>query len=281
MSFSIIAETERGESLTITDREEWFVEYSGFDQPDASLLTTPQYNTSGELFQASQLQARNIVLTFYLFKDIAQNRRLLYQYFKSGQYIKLSYISDNLDVFIEGYVESVNANQFENPNESKQVVQVSIMAFKPELIGTQIIKAEMSDGRIDFNNQSDVPAPFLLIFEALDQEAETEIINPMAYIFSDYEGMVGEIGVEYDIQGANQVYINTGMQALTSPYSPTNKFIDWRVGGIAMGSLLYERSEGSTWVFLPIGSGHIEVYAGASESNLKATLQYQQLYLGV
>ncbi len=120
----IICENELGNSIDFSSEKQYtLTNVIGLNPPDANIVTYSIPSMDGEIYRTSKLQTRNIVLTFALKAPIEENRLNVYRVFRSKHYIKVSLKTATLNVFTEGFVESVTCNNFSN----KQTVQVSIL----------------------------------------------------------------------------------------------------------------------------------------------------------
>ena len=119
------------EYLELTGLDGVMTQYTGLSPSAAVVYTANIASQNGSVFQSSRLNTRNIVLTFTLLSNIEDNRRIIYKYFSTGEKVTLYYYGTR-DVWIDGYVETMNVNQFaETPH--KQVIQVSILCPDPLL----------------------------------------------------------------------------------------------------------------------------------------------------
>ena len=117
-------------TVELTGIDGVMVQYSGLNPPASVLYTTDLSGLNGASFQSSRLGKRNIVLTFHLLWNIEYNRQFLYQYFITGEPVRLTYIGSR-KVWIDGFVETVTCNQF--AESRKQVIQVSLLCPDPVL----------------------------------------------------------------------------------------------------------------------------------------------------
>ena len=158
--FTMVAENQDGDALILTDQTKWICEYSGLNPPKAALYSSAMAGMNGAKYVGSRLNTRNIVLTFTLLRDIPTSRNKLYEFFRTGEYVKLVYAGTK-HCWIDGYVETIQADQFkETPH--KQVLQVSILCYEPELKDTEetIIAVADFTGDEVFNYGGDIPTGF-------------------------------------------------------------------------------------------------------------------------
>lgn len=108
----------------------------GLGPVKANISSTPFATGRGSLFQGASVETRNIVLNLGLNPNWADQtmsslRKLLYQYFMTGTWVKLRFLSDDMpDVYINGVSESFEPAIFSQDPE----MQVSLLCTKPDFI---------------------------------------------------------------------------------------------------------------------------------------------------
>lgn len=125
----IVAENERGAkwNLSTDNREVQLIKVTGLTPPVATIFTYSLPTSDGDKFNRSRTEKRNIVLTFVPGPSPENGRMKIYSIFKPKKYIKLYFTTKKRDVYVEGYVESIGGDLFENP----QKMQVSIICPYP------------------------------------------------------------------------------------------------------------------------------------------------------
>lgn len=131
--YQIVIQNSRGDKLDITDGRNYETTASGLSPVSANIVTTTVAGMDGARFASSKRQKRNIVLMIYPMRDIEANRLLLYRYICTKKWIRTFIKNGTRDVYIDGYVESFEADLF----DKTQVAQVSIICPKPEFIDIQ------------------------------------------------------------------------------------------------------------------------------------------------
>ena len=109
-----------GGPYTITD-------ISGLSPADATINTNTTALLDGGTFNSSKVNMRQILLNFVIEEEAESNRLEVYNVIRPKKSISVYYQSELTDVFINGYVESVNVGHF----EAKQSVTVSILCPFP------------------------------------------------------------------------------------------------------------------------------------------------------
>lgn len=126
--FNLIVQNERGDSLALTHSEAYeVVKIDGLNPPPANINTTATAGGDGSSYNSASLSNRNLVIYLYINRDVENNRQRLYRYFRIKKKCRLYYSNANRDVYIDGYVESVEPAIF----EQKQSVQISVICEKP------------------------------------------------------------------------------------------------------------------------------------------------------
>lgn len=145
---------------------------AGAEPPTATINRNKIAVADGTRYNSATVNERNLVLTVYFKRDIAAARQNLYRYAAAKSRVKVYYTADDLDLFIEGYVEAIECD----PWEQNQFAQISIICPQPYWL-------ELSE---TFTNASNVDALFEFPFSIdaagvelsrLDVSTEAEIVN--------------------------------------------------------------------------------------------------------
>lgn len=136
-----IENTKRNEiELTQNESNYQVIDIEGLDPPKAQLYTNALASMDGEKFKSSKLDMRNLVLTVKINGDVETNRINLYKYFGAGKWCKVFYKNGTRDVFIEGYVETIECPLF----TINQQMQISIVCPTPYFKSVDIIYTDIS-----------------------------------------------------------------------------------------------------------------------------------------
>lgn len=120
----ILCENENGNSIDFSDESKYVItNIDGLNPPASDIIINPIPNMDGGMFAHSRMQTRNIVITFRVKRPTERNRMDAYRVFRSKRYIKVSVQTAALNVYTEGYVESIECNNF----TLGQTIQVSII----------------------------------------------------------------------------------------------------------------------------------------------------------
>lgn len=123
----ITLENARKQQILITNEVKFTLDkVTGLNPPTASIYTTENIG-DGNQFQHQRTGERNVVINMYINGDVEKNRLELYNYVQTGQYIKIYIDTDSRNVWIEGYVETCEIDQFQR----NTTCQISIICPEP------------------------------------------------------------------------------------------------------------------------------------------------------
>lgn len=175
-------ENARGEVLNLSDDARYIPMLTGTGPPDATINRAKASTADGTQFNSATVGERNLLLTVYLQRDIAQARLNLYRWLATKQPIRVYYTADGLDVYADGYIETVEAN----PWERSPFMAVSIICPLP-------FWRAMADTYTDASN---VEALFELPFETDDTGIELSTVSTETSTVINNTGTV-EAGVTF------------------------------------------------------------------------------------
>ena len=176
----------------------------GLNPPKAQINTTTIVGLDGAVFNSSKLETRNIVLTIKINGDVETNRLNLYRYFRTKEWCKFYYSNESVDVFIEGYVETVECDLFSN----SETAQISIICPYPYFKSVEQIIDDISNTialfTFPFSIDYDDPIPFSNFILA----GEVNVFNSTATetgveIQIDISASVNEIEIQNTVTGDN------------------------------------------------------------------------------
>lgn len=124
---TIKIENAWGDILNLSNDPRYRATVSGTAPPGATINVSKVALNDGARFNSSTRNVRNLILTVYIVSDIGKARLNLYRYIISGGYIRVYYKTDNLDVWIDGRVESIECDEW----SLGQHMQVSIICPSP------------------------------------------------------------------------------------------------------------------------------------------------------
>lgn len=283
--FSLILENKNGDQLqfgmgspfTITDIQ-------GLNPPDATINTSQIALIDGSKYNSAKVNPRQINLAFAIEYSAPYNRIQMYKVLKSKQWIRLKYKGDQRDVYIDGYIQSIDIAYF----EMKQIVTVSILCPAPFFKEAQIIVNELkniisafhfpfastassqlimgyysNDAGITIENEGDVECGLIIELYARSAVSNPKIFN---YITQDF------IGVNYEMEAADLITIDTrkGEKTVTL----LRDGVETNIFNYVMknSTWLQLEAQGSTFVY--------EVESGIL-GDLLVTFKHSNLYEGV
>ena len=283
--FSIILENKNGDQLqfgmgspfTITDIQ-------GLNPPDATINTSQIALIDGSKYNSAKVNPRQINLAFAIEYSAAYNRIQMYKVLKSKQWIRLMYIGDQRDVYIDGYIQSIDIAYF----EMKQIVTVSILCPAPFFKEAQIIVNELkniisafhfpfsstaspqlvmgyysNDAGITIENEGDLECGLIIELYARSAVTNPKIFN---YITQDF------IGVNYEMETGDLITIDTRKGEKTATLLRDG--VETNIFNYVMknSTWLQLEAHGSTFVY--------EVTSGVL-GDLLVTFKHSNLYEGV
>lgn len=283
--FSIILENKNGDQLqfgmgspfTITDIQ-------GLNPPDATINTSQIALIDGSKYNSAKVNPRQINLAFAIEYSAAYNRIQMYKVLKAKQWIRLYYTGDQRDVYIDGYIQSIDIAYF----EMKQIVTVSILCPAPFFKEAQIIVNELkniisafhfpfsstaspqlvmgyysNDAGITIENTGDMECGLIIELYARSAVTNPKIFN---YITHDF------IGVNYEMETADLITIDTRKGEKTATLLRDG--VETNIFNYVMknSTWLQLEAHGSTFVY--------EVTSGVL-GDLLVTFKHSNLYEGV
>lgn len=159
-------ENTRGEVLNLSADPRYAPVLTGAGPPAATINRAKVAVSDGTMYNSATVDERNLLLTVYLQRDIGRARRNLYRWLASKQYIKVYYQEEELDLYVEGYIETVDVN----PWELDQRVAASIICPMPH----------WRDVAETYTNASNVQAIFELPFETGQDGVELSTVDILA-----------------------------------------------------------------------------------------------------
>lgn len=263
--------------FTITDID-------GLNPPDATINTSQIAMLDGEKFNSAKVNMRTIDIAFAIERNAEPNRIVVYRCLKPKGQVNIHYVSELRDVYINGYVKSINVGYF----DQKQIVSVSVLCPFPYWQQAQAVVNELSQiigmfhfpfastaepqivfgyidnlSSVDVENAGDLETG--LIFELY---ARAQVSNPKIYDYMTQEF----IGVNFTMQPADLVTINT---------NAGQKSVKLLRDGVTT-NIFNTLMKNSTWLQLPANGGTYTFMVGSGiATDLNVTIRHNTLYEGV
>ena len=266
----------------------------GLNQPPATLNMNHIVGMDGARHNSGYLNTRNLVVTFMLRGDQEESRQELYRYFRTNDLCRFFFQNRNRNVFLDGYVETVECDMFQRQEEA----QVSIICPDPFLkdVEETVVELQNSRGEFTFPFAIDQDDPVKL--GSTEDNRTTDVINDALTetpfeieitareVLSSFSGfyiqnqLTGEkIGFSgwptalETFDPGDVIYINT------DPEHPTMK--------IRRGTQVFNRIPnmypGGTFFQLHPGSNvfGVKTYPSGDADKVNIELKFRKLYRGV
>lgn len=274
-------------SMTVGDRGVPFAlaGIQGLTPADATINMTGVALNDGARFDSSKVGIRTINIAIAITAQAPQNRQKLYKVFVPGKKVKLEYVSEDLDVWTEGYVSSAPVPLMDN----KQIMTAEILCMDPYLRSAQTIIDRMNSiinaFHFPFAITADDPIP-LGYQQGLTNTVVTNngaaatgfiirlhvstngVRNPKIFNY-----ITGEFfGVNYNLQVGDTVEINT--TAGNKTVTLTRDAVETNIFNYIM--------QGSTWLQLEQGENVFTYELGGGDpEDLTVEFEHYDTYTGV
>lgn len=285
-------ETEKVVELTQKESNYQVVSVAGLNPPNAQITTSVIAGHDGSRFISSKLEERNVVITLQINGDVERNRLFLYRYFKSKRWCKIYYSNESRNVYIEGYVETVETDLF----EQNQQMQISIICPDPYFKDIQEIVTDISKSMARFEFPFAFGCDFLHMPTITDSAIEfSDIFNSrVCDIYNDGESDIGVIititardtvinpilynmdtreyfGLKLTLEAGDKIVINTNQG---------EKSVTLERDGIITNQI-NNMTQGSSWFLLTVGSNMFTYDADEGEELLHIYFTHHTRYEAV
>lgn len=285
--YSFILENSKGDQLTFNQIGGAFkiTEIEGLNPPDANINTSKIALADGEFFDSAKAKMRTIRLAFSIEKDASANRIKIFNVLKTKQSIRAYFSNEYKNVYIDGYIESINIGYF----DMKQICTVAILCPKPYWNGAQTIIDGLSQVVSTFRFPfASLETPEEIIFGYLDPYASVEIANDGdiatgIVITLQARSAVGNPKIIDYITG-EYIQLNFSMQAgdlITIDTRAGAKTIKLLRNGVE-SNIFNSLARGSTWLQLDFnGSVYTYEVGIGNASDLLVNINHINVYEGV
>lgn len=285
--FTLKIENAKGAVLELTNNEENYqvADISGLNPPNANINISNYANGDGSSFNSSRIPNREIVITIYINGDVEKNRLKLYKYFRNKEWCKIYFKSESRDVFIEGYVQTLEAPQF----TQKQVAQISILCPSPYFKDVDTIVQSISKVLKLFTFPFSINVNEPIAFSSLELERVTNVINDSEsetglIINATFMGTVNKLEIRNVDTGKNFIidYEFIENDKLVINCNRGSKSVTLTRNAVEYNLIPYVRS-GSTFFQLGIGDNNFSFLADEGENDMLVDIRfkYYKVYLGV
>lgn len=280
-------ENTRNQILTLTQNEENYqiINIMGLTPPSAQINTSKIAGQDGSKFNSSTLNERNIVITVKLNGDVEHNRINLYSFFRNKEWCKFYYKNGTRNVYIEGYVESLDGDLFTD----NETMQISILCPNPYFKDIDEIIDDISKALATFEFPFAIDEGDPIPISTIDTSRITNVYNN-----SESEtGLIIEIDL---LNSANKIQINniiTGeIFVLNYAFLENDKIIiDTNKGNKSVSlvrnavttNLFTAMRKGSSFFQLNIGDNFFSylVDEGTNDDAIHIVFKHYTLYGGV
>lgn len=140
--YKFVLENRRGDQLVFNELGGAFTidEIQGLAPASATINTSEGAYIDGQLFNSSKVNMRTLEIAFAIENDAAQNRIEVYKVLKPKQEVRAYYSSSVRNVYIDGYVESVEITHY----DMKQICTVAILCPAPFWQSAQTLINELT-----------------------------------------------------------------------------------------------------------------------------------------
>ena len=177
-------ENDRGEVLDFSASPRYIAMLTGTGPPAATINRAKVSVADGTRFNSASVNERELLLTVYFRRDVARARLNLYRFIATKSHVKIYYQADGLDVYIEGYVETVEVDPW-TENQSLQASIICPMPFWQDVDTT-------------YTDASQVEKLFEFPFSIEAEGIELSTVNTGAAALIENDGTV-EAGVTFVI----------------------------------------------------------------------------------
>lgn len=281
--YTLKVKNDKDEVLNLSTHKGYTVyKIEGLQPPSVAINSSKNATSDGSTLNSVSVNSRNIVIYAAIESPAEENRINLYKYFPLKRTVTLYFKNDTRDVYIEGTVELIECNLF----EEKQRAQISLICPKPYFKAVEDIISYFSEVTPLFTFPFSMQSSGMEI-SAVTNDIRKSIINTgdvdTGLIISMYA--VGEVvnPVIYNVFERTHIKLNITLQASDQIVINTNvgqKSIRLTRGGVTTNILGY-MSPDSKWLTLGAGDNLFTFDADSGEANLMLTFTTSLLYGGV
>lgn len=171
--YSLTVQNERNEQLKLTQTEDYTVKaIEGLSQPDAVLNYDYRPGHNGSVYNSGRVDNRQLIITLLINNEAAENRNVLYNFFRSSRPVRIFYKNSLYDVYVDGYVQNFTIDFF----AQHEIAQIVVLCFDPfwHDIENDIITSGVAIPAFSFPFANEQPG---LIFSTFDEGTTVTINN--------------------------------------------------------------------------------------------------------
>ena len=282
--FTLKITNSKGQIFELTHdlRNYAVIDVQGLTRPQAQINRTIAGTLDGSFYNSARVEERNIVLTVVLNGDIEANRQRLYNIFPiPRQKCDILWMSRNRNVTIEGYIEVLESNLFEN----RETVQISIICPRPYFQDAEAIFTELSEvvKMFEFPFAISEPIPFS---EILDHSVATvnnigDVVSGLKIAANITDNVTGltiyntttseYLGFDFTFASGDHIDISTMSGKLYARLLRAGQTVN----------LMKYLKSGSKWLKLALGENDFTYTATSGDDAVSITLETANLYGGI
>lgn len=280
---TVIIQNEYGESLDISHSNKYdLLQVTGLTPPIASLNFANSASGDGGKLISKKLEPRNITMLIAPTFQIEDERNELYRFLSPKHEIRLRFITASKDVFIDGVVESLEGDLYENP----QKLQASIICGDPyfKSVENELIQFSSVISQFEFVWEPTEEGQVISEFEkytrlnidnpstdkvgiVLELLARGTVLEPTIWNESTNEKII----IAYEMQEGDKIVLNT---------KKGEKSLKLIRDGIET-NIINCLEEDSDWISLKSGDNIISYSCAFGMENLFLTIDLQSIHQGV
>lgn len=285
--FTLKIENTKGNIIRLTQNESKFqvLSVEGLNPSNAQINTTTVVGMDGSKFNSSKLLERNIVIQVKLNGDIERNRIKLYKYFNTKQWCKIYYTNKNRNVYIEGYIETVEVSPFSD----KETMQISIICPDPYFKSLDEIIEDISKAlaifEFPFSIEKSSPIPFSEIDKTKITNVKNESESEVGMIIEvEFLSNVEKLMIKNTTTGESLTLNSTFLSndKVTINTNKGNKSIKLLRDGVIY-NIFNTLQQGSTFFQLDLGDNFFSYLVDDGDGDSKVTIKFRHytIYGGV
>ena len=260
-SIKIKATNSYGTTLQLTQQAAYAVaSVSGLTPPEGAVYTSELATKDGSFYSASRSQNREIVLDIYPQEKIETARLALYTVFKLAKWVQLELQTGSRHVTIEGWVQSMQGDLYENP----QHLQISVLCPDPyfEDYTTTTTALTTAGTAVTVSNAGDEEAGAVFTLTASGSVSDPTI----------YNNTTGQsFGLDLDLVSGDVVTIDTRRGSLRATLNHSG----------TITNVINAMTNGSEWVKLQPGSNEVRYNASSGGAALVCSVAFTPIYEGL
>jgi hypothetical protein len=279
----VTVETDNNEVLDLNAGGYALIQVDGLDSPQVEIVSDTVGLHDGEKVLGSRVTPRNIGLYLDLKFPVEENRVALYRFFPLKKLVHLRFRTELRDVRINGYVERVAFNSF----DERMVVQIIVFCAAPFFRDSNevITKLTQETGRFTFpfSINWDEPVPISSFGGTLARDVYNSGDTETGFVFKFLFFGPASNPVMNDEATGSHFRVNgnfvEGDAVTVSTVTGEKSVTLFRAGQNT--NLINNIGPDSTWITLRLGANRFEVYADSGIENIMSEIYTNDQYIAV